>query len=107
MDFEEIEKSSDGTKRTVLYFAHPYCASERGINENHNRMCRRFYPKGTDFQKLEFRYLGRMLIFFICTQPPKLQMRRRCRMQNTGAGGKTKRERVIRVSLAFRLPRVN
>ena len=52
MDFEEIEKSSDGTKRTVLYFAHPYCASERGINENHNRMCRRFYPKGTDFAKL-------------------------------------------------------
>ncbi len=69
MDFEEIEKSSDGTKKTVLYFAHPYCASERGINENHNRMCRRFYPKGTDFQKLEFRYLGRMLIFFIPPPP--------------------------------------
>ena len=23
MDFEGIERSSDGTKRTVLYFAHP------------------------------------------------------------------------------------
>ena len=52
MDFEGIEKSSDGTKRTGLYFAHPYCASERGTNENHNRMFRRFYPKGTDFSKL-------------------------------------------------------
>ena len=53
MDFEEIEKSSDGTKRTVLYFAHPYCASERGTHENHNRMFSRFSPKGTDFSKLD------------------------------------------------------
>ena len=52
MDFDGIEKSPDGTKRTVLYFAHPYCASERGSNENHNRMFRRFYPKETDFSKL-------------------------------------------------------
>ena len=52
MDFEGIEKSSDGTKITELYFAHPYCASERGTNENHNRMFRRFYPKDTDFSKL-------------------------------------------------------
>ena len=52
MDFEGIEKLSDGTKRTELYFAHPYCASERGTNENHNRMFRRFYPKSTDFAKL-------------------------------------------------------
>ena len=46
MDFEGMEKSSDGTKRTALYFPHPYCASERGTNENHNRMFRRFYPNG-------------------------------------------------------------
>lgn len=52
MDFAGIEKSKDGRKRTCLYFAHPYCASERGTNENHNRMFRRFYPKGTDFSKL-------------------------------------------------------
>ena len=53
MDFEGREKSSDGTKRTELYFAHPYCASERGTNENHNRMFSRFSPKGTDFSKLD------------------------------------------------------
>ena len=52
MDFSGIENSSDGRKRTSLYFAHPYCASERGTNENHNRIFRRFYPKGTDFSKL-------------------------------------------------------
>ena len=52
MDFNGIENSPNGNKRTCLYFAHPYCASERGTNENHNRIFRRFYPKGTDFSKL-------------------------------------------------------
>ena len=52
MDFDGIEKSSNGTKRTMLYFTHPYCASERGTTESRNRMFRRFYPKDTDFSKL-------------------------------------------------------
>ena len=52
MDFEGIEKQSDSTKRTELYFSHPYCASELVTNENRNRMFRRFSPKGTDFSKL-------------------------------------------------------
>lgn len=34
--------------RTRLYFAHPYCSSERGTNENHNGIIRRFIPKATD-----------------------------------------------------------
>ena len=50
MDIEGIERSCiDGKPRTKLYFAHPYTACERGTNENHNRILRRFFPKGCDF----------------------------------------------------------
>lgn len=34
--------------RTVLYYCHPYNASERGSNENGNKLIRRFVPKGCD-----------------------------------------------------------
>ena len=53
MDIEGIERSCiDGRPRTKLYFAHPYTACERGTNENHNRILRRFFPKGCDFSKV-------------------------------------------------------
>lgn len=31
---------------TTVYFTHPYCSSERGTNERHNGLIRRFIPKG-------------------------------------------------------------
>ena len=35
-------------KRTTLFFAHPYSSYERGTNENHNGIIRRFISKGSD-----------------------------------------------------------
>ena len=34
------------TTETKVYFAHPYASYERGTNERHNGMLRRFIPKG-------------------------------------------------------------
>lgn len=36
--------------RTTVYYCHAYCSCERGTNENINRMIRRKFPKGTDFE---------------------------------------------------------
>ena len=35
-----------GVKRTDCFYAHPYSSFERGTNERHNRIIRRFFPKG-------------------------------------------------------------
>jgi len=51
-DCEGMERSIYGGKRTTVYYCHPYCASERGSNENQNRMFRRHFPKGTDFRRV-------------------------------------------------------
>lgn len=47
-----MERSVWGkSNRTKLYYCHPYSAFERGLNENTNRIIRRFCPKGTDFRR--------------------------------------------------------
>ena len=47
-----MEKSRYGkSKRTKIYYCHPYCSSERGTNERINREIRRLIPKGTDLSK--------------------------------------------------------
>ncbi len=37
----------DNSPRTQVYFCHPFASSERGSNENQNRIIRRFIRKGT------------------------------------------------------------
>lgn len=50
LDSVGIERSMyDEKPRTVLYYCHPYCSSERGSNENQNKLIRRFCPKGCNF----------------------------------------------------------
>lgn len=41
-----------------IYYCHSYAAWEKGSNENHNRMIRRWFPKGTDFSKITKREIA-------------------------------------------------
>jgi IS30 family transposase len=52
LDFNAVEKSCvRAGRRCEVFFAHPYRASERGSNENANRIVRRFVPKGADISR--------------------------------------------------------
>jgi IS30 family transposase len=50
-EFAQHEKMSK-TLQADVYFAHPYCAWERGLNENTNGLLRQYFPKGTNFKAL-------------------------------------------------------
>lgn len=53
LDSDGIEKSRYAKgRRTILYYCHPYSSWERGTNENINRMIRRFFPKGINFDEV-------------------------------------------------------
>ncbi len=46
-EFAEHEQLAATTSLRV-YFAKPYCAWQRGTNENTNGLVRQFFPKGSD-----------------------------------------------------------
>lgn len=53
-----------------VYFAHPYCSYERGSNENCNGLFRRFFPKRTDFSKIDDNEIEKVE-YLINTRPRK------------------------------------
>lgn len=61
LNSEGIEKSrfSKGN-RTTIFYCHPYSSWERGTNENINRMIRRFFPKGIDFDTVSKKEVQRV-----------------------------------------------
>lgn len=51
-EFAYHEKMTEGLGCDV-YFADPYCSWQRGLNENTNGLLRQYWPKSTDFKKIE------------------------------------------------------
>lgn len=52
LQYEELRRSIHGGERFKVYYCHSYSAWEKGSNENHNRMIRRWFPKGTNFDRV-------------------------------------------------------
>lgn len=52
LEYDLLRESIYGGNRFQVWYCHSYAAWEKGSNENHNRMIRRWFPKGTDFTKI-------------------------------------------------------
>ena len=58
-DSKNMELSTRGnSRRTQVYYCHPYCSSERGSNENQNGILRRFIKKGTRIEEYSDREIA-------------------------------------------------
>ena len=57
-----LEKSvyNKVSKRTTIYYAHPYCSWERGSNENNNKLIRKFIKKKTDIKNFSSSYIKKI-----------------------------------------------
>ena len=63
LEYDLLTKSIFGGKRFEVYYCHSYSAWEKGTNENHNRLMRRFFPKGTDFTRVSQRSIQEAVDF--------------------------------------------
>lgn len=53
LEYDKLRKSCRCKgDRFDIYYCHSYSAWEKGSVENHNRIIRRFFPKGTNFDKI-------------------------------------------------------
>lgn len=52
----DLEKLS----HTLVYYARPYCSSDKGTNENHNGLFRRFLPKGKRIQDFSLDHIAKV-----------------------------------------------
>lgn len=52
LEYDKLIQSIRGGQRFEVYYCHSYAAWEKGTVERHNRMIRRWFPKGTDFGKV-------------------------------------------------------
>jgi transposase, IS30 family len=69
--FKTIEETLEAT----VFFAHPYHAWERGINENTNGLLRQFIPRKTDFSAMTPEELDRIVQYLNNRPRKKLQYR--------------------------------
>lgn len=60
LQYDELRRSVYGGTRFDVYYCHSYAAWEKGTNENHNRMIRRWFPKGTDFGKVTHKQVAQV-----------------------------------------------
>lgn len=58
LKYNELRSSIRGGYRFDLYYCHSYASWEKGTVENHNRMIRRFFPKGTRFNDISEREIA-------------------------------------------------
>lgn len=72
-DYKGIEKALHRVgNRTEVFFCHPHCPHERGSNEVQNKLIRRFFPKGADFDAIVSKALAKECEAWINAMPRKL-----------------------------------
>lgn len=59
-EFYGFKKVAKAIKADI-YFADPYSSWQRGCNENANGIIRRYFPKGSDFEKITPRQLRKVM----------------------------------------------